>query len=78
MKKQNFKFSVKKTKFGNAKIENVKAFSFEEAKSILFSKMTNYLLTRILLLKECESVVVTDFDFDYNGIFYKNYINQTK
>jgi len=86
MKKQNFKFAIKSTKFGNAKIENIKAYNFEEAKKMLFSNHPKIALTYTIHLLNTSKITVeeidflksvnpiTNFDFNYNSEFYINYI----
>ena len=75
MKKEQYKFWVQGRKFGNAKVKNIRAFSYEEAVKKLSETMTNFDLTHTVLVKPFHRVV-RDFDFNYEGEFYKNYINQ--
>ena len=74
MKKQIFKFAVQSTKFGNAKIHNVKASSKDEAIALLWNEKPKLFLTYTALIAPVHEVI-TNFDFNYDSEFYKNYIN---
>ena len=75
MRQTSFKFYIQRTKFGAAKVKNIRAHSFDEAKQKLFSEMTHPKLTRIDLVNTEYAGNVMNFDFNYQSEFYKNYIN---
>ena len=74
MKKSTFKFSIQAQKFGNARIVNIRAFSLEEAEQKLRFERTKLFLTITVLHKPFYKVI-ENFDFDYDGEVYKNYIS---
>jgi hypothetical protein len=88
MAQQKFKFEVCTTKFGDAKIKTIKANSLEEAKQKLFADMNHPALTFVKLIPCSLSLTkeqveyyqsvnpITNFDFNYKGEFYLNYINK--
>jgi len=73
MTKSTFKFSIQSTKFGNARIVNIRACSLEEAEKRLRFERTKLFLTRTVLHQPFYKVI-EDFDFNYDGEVYKNYI----
>ena len=77
MKKQNFKFLVQSAKFGNAKTINIKAHSVDEAIALLWEQKPKLFLTYTVLCQATDQSVnpITNFDFNYDSEFYKNYIN---
>ena len=88
MAQQNFKFSIQTTKWGNRKIKNIKANSLDDAKKKLLAGFNKPELTAISLIPNSIPVSedlrdyyksvnpITNFDFDYEGEFYLNYINK--
>jgi len=73
-KKQNFKFVVTSRKFGNGKIENISAYTLIEALGQLYSQHNKLPLTITTLISPFHQVV-TNFDFNYEGEFYKNFVD---
>jgi hypothetical protein len=71
--KTTFKFSIQSQKFGNARIVNIRAFSLEEAEQKLRFERPKLFLTSTVLLQPFHKVI-EDFDFNYEGEVYKNYI----
>ena len=74
MKKMTFKFAIQSAKFGNAKIVNIRAFSIEEAEQKLRSEKPKLFLTSTVLLQPFHKVI-ENFDFNYEGEVYLNYIS---
>jgi len=73
MKKQTFKFAIQSRKFGAARIVNIRAYNFEEAESKLRFDRPKLFLTNTVLLQPFHKVV-ENFDFNYEGKVYLDYI----
>jgi hypothetical protein len=68
-----YKFAVHSTKLGNAKIVNIRAKTFEDAVSKLRSDRPKLFLTYTVLIAPFHQVI-ENFDFDYEGEVYKNWL----